>query len=217
MKIGVYVGSFNPPHMGHMKVIEYLLENHYVDKIEVIPTGNYWNKTNLIDTIHRINMLKVYENKDVVVNDELNTLPYTYQVLDSLKKKYPSDELMLIIGDDNLPKFHLWKNYQEILENKVIVLRRNDINIKETISYQYNPNSFIMVNDFPKVDISSTDIRTYLQEGRLNEALPYLGLYALTYIVNHNLYDVFNKENDNNFQILDSKEKDSIKKYIKIK
>ena len=48
MKIGVYVGSFNPPHKGHIKIVETLIKEKYVDKIVIIPTNNYWNKTNLI-------------------------------------------------------------------------------------------------------------------------------------------------------------------------
>ena len=117
MKIGVYVGSFNPPHLGHMKVIDYLLKYDYVDKIEIIATGNYWDKNNLINIQDRINMLKFYESENIIINDELNDLPYTYQVLNRLKEKYENDELILIIGDDNLPKFHLWKNYQLFTQN----------------------------------------------------------------------------------------------------
>lgn len=191
MKIGVYIGSFNPFHLGHVKVIEYLKEQGFVDKIEVIPTGAYWDKNNLIDIKHRINMIKIYESKDVIVNDELNNIPYTYQILNLLKKKYPNDELILIIGDDNLPKFHLWKNYQEILNNKVLVLKRDNVNIEDTISYKVSPKSFIIVSDFKKLDISSTMIRSYLQEERYYDALNYLGIYVLMYIIENNLYGVF--------------------------
>ena len=47
MKIGVYVGSFNPVHIGHIKIVKYLINNNYFDKVIIIPTGNYWNKQNL--------------------------------------------------------------------------------------------------------------------------------------------------------------------------
>ena len=49
MKIGIFIGSFNPPHLGHLDIIKYLLNKKYVDKILIVPTKNYWNKTNLID------------------------------------------------------------------------------------------------------------------------------------------------------------------------
>ena len=63
MKTGVYVGSFNPPHLGHLHVINFLIDQKYVDKVIVIPTGNYWHKNNIIDIKHRINMLKFYKKK----------------------------------------------------------------------------------------------------------------------------------------------------------
>lgn len=189
MKIGIYVGSFNPPHLGHLKVINYLLENNYVDKVIVIPTGNYWDKQDLIDIKHRINMLKFYENDKVIINDELNNIPYTYQVLDLLSKKYPNDNLQLIIGDDNLPKFHLWKNYQEILKYQVIVLKRNDINTFDTIAYQNNRKQFILIKNFPKVNISSTIIRDYLNEKNSN-VIKYLNPNVLNYIIDNNLYNI---------------------------
>ena len=62
MKLGIYIGSFNPPHKGHIKVINYLLDNDYVDKILVVPTGNYWDKQDLVDIRDRIKMLQFYEN-----------------------------------------------------------------------------------------------------------------------------------------------------------
>ena len=72
MKLGVYVGSFNPVHKGHIKIINHLLDNNYVDKILVIPTGNYWDKNDLEDIRHRINMLKFYENKNIIFASRQN-------------------------------------------------------------------------------------------------------------------------------------------------
>ena len=63
MKIGVYVGSFNPVHKGHMKIVKHLIKNNYLDKVIVIPTGAYWDKQNLIDINDRISMLKFYERR----------------------------------------------------------------------------------------------------------------------------------------------------------
>ena len=86
MKIGVYVGSFNPPHKGHIKIVNHLIENKYVDKILIIPTNNYWNKTNLIDLNHRINMLNIFKNEKIIINNTLNNLEYTYQIIRELQK-----------------------------------------------------------------------------------------------------------------------------------
>ena len=60
MKLGIYVGSFNPVHKGHIKVANYLLKNNYVDKVIMLPTPNYWHKTNLLDVNKRVEMLKFY-------------------------------------------------------------------------------------------------------------------------------------------------------------
>lgn len=124
MRIGVFVGSFNPPHDGHFKVAKHLIETDIVDKVFLLPTPNYWDKNNLINVEDRVNMLKFYEDKNIIVDSIHNNFPYTYQVLRSLKNDYPNDQLYLIIGSDQLEKFHLWKNIDEILENKIIVLKR---------------------------------------------------------------------------------------------
>ena len=85
MKLGIFVGSFNPVHEGHIKVANYLLDNNYVDKVLMLATPNYWDKQDLIDLKHRVNMLRFYETNNIVVDDIHNTYPYTYQVLRELK------------------------------------------------------------------------------------------------------------------------------------
>lgn len=157
MRIGLYVGSFNPVHNGHIKVINYLLDNNLVDKVLVLPTPNYWDKQDIIDVKHRINMLKFYERENVIIDDIHNGYPYTYQVIDSIKKDY-DDELYLVIGSDNLEKLYLWKNIDQILQNKIIVLRRGDTPIDEYLE-KYDRSKFIIVDDFEFIDVCSTDIR----------------------------------------------------------
>ena len=105
MKLGIYVGSFNPVHNGHLKVINYLLENNLVDKVLVLATPNYWDKQDLIDVKDRINMLKFFETDNIIIDSIHNNYPYTYQVIDSIKKDY-KDELYLIIGSDILEKLY---------------------------------------------------------------------------------------------------------------
>ena len=157
MKLGLYVGSFNPVHNGHIKVINYLLDHDLVDKVLVLPTPNYWDKQDIIDVKHRINMLKIYERENVIIDDIHNEYPYTYQVIESIKKDY-DDELYLVIGSDNLEKLHLWKNIDKILENKIIVLRRGNTPIDEYLE-KFDKSKFIIVNDFEFIDVCSTDIR----------------------------------------------------------
>ena len=86
MKIGIYMGSFNPPHKGHLKVVNHLLKNKYVDKILIVPTLSYWNKNNLVDIKDRINMLKFFENEKIEIDEEHNQYIYTYKLLQVFKK-----------------------------------------------------------------------------------------------------------------------------------
>lgn len=188
MRIGVYVGSFNPFHKGHKHVVDFLLDNDYIDKIIIIPTGNYWNKINLISTKDRVDMIKKYSSDKIIIEENINNLPYTYQVLDKLKEIYPKDTLYLIIGSDNLVNFHLWKNIDSILENKVIVLSRGEINMQEYINKFENSNNFIIANNFIKIDISSTEIRNMIKEKNYQDLSKYLDDNIIKYISENNLY-----------------------------
>ena len=181
MKLGIYVGSFNPPHMGHIKVVNYLLENKIVDKVIILPTPNYWNKTDLVDIDLRVDMLRFFETDNIIIDDINNKYQYTYQVLESLKKTYKNDQLFLVISSDNIEKFHLWKNVDEILKNKVIVLRRGNNEIYKYVE-KLGREHFIVIDDFPFIDVSSTEIRNNLD----NE---YLDKRVLNYIKKHNLYN----------------------------
>ena len=177
MKLGIFVGSFNPVHEGHIKVANYLLDNNYVDKVLMLATPNYWDKQDLVELKHRVNMLKFYETQNLIVDDIHNKEPYTYQVLRLLKKDYPNDELYLIIGADNLKDLYKWKNINEILVNKVIVVNRDN----QTINLdKYPKEQFITIPSFPNISISSTEIR--------NGNTKYLKQEVKEYIKQNNLY-----------------------------
>lgn len=184
MRIGVYVGSFNPAHKGHKSIMDFLLNNNYLDKIMVVPTGNYWDKKDLIDVKHRINMLRFYENDKIIINSTLNDKEYTYEILAEVKRTFKKDEIYLIIGADNLSKFHLWKNIEELLKYKIIVLKRSGITIEKHIEKFEKQNNFIIVKDFEEVDISSTFIRNNIKSSK-----EYLDIKIFNYINNNNLYE----------------------------
>ena len=180
MKLGIYPGSFNPPHKGHKMVCDYLIKNNYVDKIIIIPTMNYWDKQNLIDISDRINMLRFYENSNITVDTNYNNYPYTINIMEKLESIYSNDELYLIIGADNLINLDKWKDYQKLLKYKIIIMNRNDIKINEYL-YKYPNNNFIIVKDFPYINISSSEIRNKLNN-------KYLDRDVINYIKNNNLY-----------------------------
>lgn len=188
MKIGVYVGSFNPVHKGHIGLIKYLLQEGYVSRMEVVATGNYWDKTDLLDTDVRIEMLKFYESSSIKIMDELNELPYTYMIMDRLLEKYPNDELYLIIGADNLVNFSKWKRVDKLLKMNILVIPRNGIDIWKYLRENNYTDSFLIVDGFKEMDISSSDIRELIRKGNILELKKYLDDDVLNYILLNGLY-----------------------------
>lgn len=181
MKLGIYVGSFNPVHNGHIKVANYLVNNNLVDKVLILPTPTYWDKQNFVDLKHRINMLRFFETDNIIVDDVHNNYPYTYQVMESVKNDYPTADLYLVIGADNLEKLYLWKKIDEIIKNNyIIVLKRGNINYNKYL-INFDINKFVIVDDFDFINISSTDIRNNLANDNLDGRV-------LKYIKENKLY-----------------------------
>ncbi len=178
-RLGIYMGSFNPPHKGHIKVVNYLINNNYVDKVLIVPTLNYWDKTDLIDINDRINMLKFFENEKIKVDQKHNKYIYTSELMRELSKEY-DDELFLIIGADNIINFDKWKNYHELLKYKIIIMNRDNIDISK-YTKKYKSNNFMVVDQYDYIKVSSTDIRKKIDE-------KYLDKRVLEYIKDNNLY-----------------------------
>lgn len=185
--IGVYVGSFNPPHKGHIKITNYLL-NKVLDKIIIIPTGNYWNKNNLISLNDRINMLKYYENEKIIIDTENNNYEYTYLILENLSKTYKKEDLTLILGADNIINFDKWKNYQELLDYNLIIINRDNIDIDYYLKKLKKIDKYIILNDLPQIEISSTMIRNYIKENNYESLKTLIDENVLQYIKKNNLY-----------------------------
>lgn len=177
MKLGVYIGSFNPVHIGHIDVVNFLLNKNVLDKILIVPTLNYWDKNDLIDLKHRINMLKFFENEKVEVDTKNNGYSYTYELMRALSLE--NKNLYLIIGADNVVNFSKWRNYEELLSYKIIVMNRNNIDVNFYIK-KFNSNNFIVL-DYKGIDISSSDLRKNLDPN-------YLDCKVLSYIKKNRLY-----------------------------
>ncbi|MBR6690485.1 MAG: nicotinate-nicotinamide nucleotide adenylyltransferase [Bacilli bacterium] len=187
MKIGIYVGSFNPPHKGHIKIVNHLISK-YLDKVIIIPTGNYWDKLDLVNIDHRINMLKFYENEKIIIDTKNNRIEYTYQILNNLKLENKEDELYLILGSDNIIEFNKWKNYEEILKYNLILLNRNNIDILEYLKRLNKKDKYVIVNDLPNIDISSTLIRDKIKYNNTKFILELIDKEIYEYIEKNKLY-----------------------------
>ena len=181
MKLGVYVGCFNPPHKGHIAVVNYCLEKGAVDKVIIVPGQAYWNKTNLVSMHHRLNMLSFFKSDKILIDEVHNKLEYTYEVLNAIKCENESDEVYFIIGSDILKTLYLWKNVDEILNYKIIVLKRKGNDINGELK-RYSNGQFIILDDFKMIPASSSEIRKNLNSR-------YLDSRVRNYIRENKLYE----------------------------
>jgi nicotinate-nucleotide adenylyltransferase len=167
MKIGLLFGSFNPIHTGHLLIANYMVEYTELDKIwfVVSPQNPFKVNDELLDENLRLKMIEMAiadDNRFEACNIEFG-MPkpnYTYLTLTTLVEKYPEHQFTPIIGGDNLQSFHLWKNYESILENyQLFVYRR--------AGFHENPllanHKKISLYEVPLLNISSTYIRETLQ------------------------------------------------------
>ena len=181
MKLGVFAGTFDPPHIGHIKIINYLIDKKLIDKVLVIATGTYWHKQNITELNKRLDMLDLISNDNIIIDKKHNNIKYTYQILETLSKEYKEDELDLIIGADNANTLFKWKCYEEILKYNIIVIPRNNIKVKLK-------GDRINVIDKKNINISSTEIRNNIMNMKNTFLLKKLDKSVLLYINKNNLY-----------------------------
>ena len=170
MRIAIYGGSFNPMHIGHEKIVDYVLNNLNMDKIIIIPVGiPSHRENNLEESDTRLKICKeIFKgNKKIEVSDiEIKSegKSYTYDTLLKLMDLYgENNEFFEIIGEDSLKSLKTWKNYEELLKIcKFIVFRRkDDKNIQIDKEFLKNKNIIILENEY--YDISSTEIRNMIK------------------------------------------------------
>lgn len=170
MRIAIYGGSFNPMHIGHEKIVDYVLNNLNMDKIIIIPVGiPSHRENNLEQSDTRLKICKEIfkENKKIEVSDiEIKSegKSYTYDTLLKLIDLYgENNEFFEIIGEDSLKSLKTWKNYEELLKIcKFIVFRRkDDENIQIDEEFLNNKNIIILENEY--YNISSTEIRNMVK------------------------------------------------------
>lgn len=189
MEIGLFFGSFNPIHIGHLAIANYLLEFGNLNKIWLIvsPHNPLKKGETLLDENERYKMVKLALNGDLEIlpsniEFELPKPSYTNDTLSYLDKTNLDYHFKLIIGSDNLESFDQWKNYETILKNyELIVYPRTGYGLGK---YQNHPN--VKLIDAPVMEISSSFIRESIQNGKnLKYFLP-CNVYE--YIIKNNLY-----------------------------
>ena len=190
MKIGIFGGSFNPPHKMHLDIALNLINKNYLDKVIYIPTGDSYNKKGLINFKDRYKMVELmisdYSNLLISSVGNNENYKYTYQTLDYFKSIYRNDELYFICGTDNLNEFDTWKEYEYILENyKLLVIKRNDDDIDSILNKYNNYLENIIISNVEPNLLSSTSIRKNINK---NEVKKYLDEKVYKYIVDNELY-----------------------------
>jgi len=170
MKVGLYFGTYNPIHIGHLAIANYMVEFTDIDQLwfVVSPHNPHKSKNNLLDDYQRLEMVhRAVEDDDRLraSNIEFNLpLPsYTVDTLAYLKDQHPDYQFVILMGSDNLENFHKWKNYETILENYgVIVYPRPGFDRKKVQVHQ----NIQVAEDAPLMEISASFIRKAIKTGK---------------------------------------------------
>jgi len=167
MRVGLFFGSFNPIHIGHLVIANYMASFTSLEQVWLVvsPQNPHKEKSTLLsenDRLHLVNTALDFHNniKASDIEFKLTQPSYTINTLAHLHEKFPQHEFCLIMGHDNLTNFHKWKNYEEILRKyKIFVYPRPGIT--ETPFDKHPAVNFV---NAPLMDISSTFIRKAIKE-----------------------------------------------------
>ncbi len=187
MNIGLYFGSFNPIHIGHLIIANHVLSNAHLQKIwfVVSPHNPLKNEKSLLNEYDRIHMvdLAISDNTDFKSSNVEFNLPkpsYTIHTLTYLVEKFPNDQFTIIMGGDSFQNIKNWKNYEQLLTQfPIIVYERPGFKIDTSLGN-------ITVLKAPLLDISSTHVRREIKKGN---SIKYLVPDSVaSYIENNNYY-----------------------------
>lgn len=167
MKIGLYFGSFNPIHVGHLIIASHIVDNTSLEQIwfVVSPQNPLKKSSTLLNEHHRISMINIAIEDDARLKSsnvefKLPRPSYTIDTLTHLAEKYPSHDFSVILGSDSFQNIANWKNHKQIINNyNIYIYPRPSFPVKNDL-----PN--IQVIDAPLLDISSTIIRKNIRQGK---------------------------------------------------
>ncbi|MGB7842464.1 MAG: nicotinate (nicotinamide) nucleotide adenylyltransferase [Salinimicrobium sp.] len=170
-KIGLFFGTFNPVHIGHLILANHLLQYSDMDEVWMVvtPHNPFKKKSSLLNNNHRYDMVwQLCEDYPRLRPSDIEfNLPqpnYTSTTLVHLEEKYPDYQFSLIMGEDNLKSFHKWKNHEVIIERYPLIVypRYSEGEVEEL----YADNPKVKRIDAPRIEISSTFIRKAIKEGK---------------------------------------------------
>ena len=190
-KVGLFFGTFNPIHVGHLTIANHLVEYSDLEQVwfVVTPHSPFKKKSSLLNDNHRFQMVDraVEDYQNLRASDIEFNLPqpnYTINTLTYLEEKHPDYEFALIMGEDNLKSFHKWKNYELILErfHLYVYPRISDGGIPD----KFKDHDKIHQVSAPIMELSSTFIRKAIKEGK--NVMPMLPHKVWNYIDEMNFY-----------------------------
>lgn len=168
-QIGLFFGSFNPIHIGHLALANYMVEFEELDEIwfVVSPQNPFKKSIDLLDPSLRIKMVELatagqsnYRVEDIELS--LPTPSYTIDSLKALEEKYPNHQFTIVMGADNILRLHQWKAQDEIVQNySILVYPRANSIIDRTIL----PKN-CKVTEAPQIEIASSSIRQWIKSGK---------------------------------------------------
>ena len=170
MKVGLFFGTYNPVHVGHMVIANYMVEFTDLDQIWLVvtPQNPFKQKQSILKDYDRLHLVRlaIGDDQRLKASDIEFKLPqpnYTATTLVYLKEKFPEKEFALIMGADNLNHFHKWKNHDEIIKNyDLYVYPRMESNEGGELRHHYKVNYV----EAPVMKISSSFIRKAIKEGK---------------------------------------------------
>lgn len=183
MKIGLYFGTFNPIHVGHLVIANYISEYTELDQVWLVvtPQNPLKQKKSLLADFHRLTLVKeaIDDNRKLRACDiefKMKKPNYTAHTLAHLIENYPENDFALIMGEDNLRGLHKWFNYEQILEkHKIYVYPRvltqqeeldiDNMKKEQLEQFKSHPNVFICT-DAPVMKVSSSFIRAAIKENK---------------------------------------------------
>ena len=168
MKIGLYFGSFNPIHIGHLIIANYIINNTDVKKVWFVisPQNPLKISKTLLNEYQRLYLVRLAteDNSHLMACDIEFKLPkpsYTINTITYLKEKYPNHQFAVIMGSDSFENIQKWKNFELLTtENEIIIYSRPGFNVNATYPH------LIILKDAPLLEISATLIRNMIKQGK---------------------------------------------------
>lgn len=192
MKIGLYFGTFNPIHVGHLIIANHLAENSDLDQVWLVvtPHNPLKQKNTLLNDYHRLEMVRLATEdftriKSSNIEFKLSQPNYTVTTLAHLQSNYPKYEFAIIMGEDNLNSLHKWKNYETILDNYSIYVYPRITSGEEKSKFENHKN--VHKINAPIIELSSTFIRESIKNKK--NIIPMLPHKVWEFIDNNLFYN----------------------------